>query len=451
MNYKEALAYLDSFFNLEKIPRYNYSRELKLDRMRELLKKFDNPQDEFKAIHIAGSKGKGTVAVTLYQILKDHGYKVGLYTSPHLLTLRERIRFSKNKTADPLNFGDTISEEELIELVEEIRPKLEDFSKNSQWRRPTFFEIYTLLAFLYFTKKNVDFAVIETGLGGRLDATNTVRPILTAITKILFEHTDKLGKTIKEIANEKAGIMKDGVPCVIGLQKWQEALKIFKNKAKQIQAPLLTVGKDVKLKKKNNSFSVNVNDKVYNDLKTNLLGSFQYENLAVVVVLTHLLKELFYNLDEKKIRQALLNIYWPGRYQIVKENPLIILDSAHTPESVEILGRELKYLYPEKRIITILGISKDKDKEGIIRETMRFSEEVIFSYIDNPRLANPEQLHSIAQKISRAKSKFEWRFRDLLTRIHEYNKKGNLFLITGSIFLIAEAIRFFRHEPIHIG
>ena len=193
MDYKEALKYLNSFFNLEKVARYDYSRELKLERMRDLLDKFGNPQNSFKAVHIAGSKGKGTVSAAVYQVLKNSGIKVGLYTSPHLLSFRERIRVSTNKTGDPMGFGDTISEQEIAELADYIKPLAEDFSRGSRWGRPTFFEVYTLLAFLCFARKNVKLAVVEVGLGGRLDATNLVNSLISVITKIVFEHTDKLG------------------------------------------------------------------------------------------------------------------------------------------------------------------------------------------------------------------------------------------------------------------
>ncbi len=439
--YQEILEYLDSFFNLEKSPRYNYFRELKLDRMRDLLEVFDNPQDKFKAIHIAGSKGKGTVAVSLYHILKENGYKVGLYTSPHLLSLRERIRYSENKTKDPLNFGDTISEEDLIELVKEIKPKLDDFSKKSKWGKPTFFEVYTLLAFLYFAKVKPDFVIIETGLGGRLDATNVLNPVLTAITKIQYEHTDKLGKTIKQIATEKAGIIKRNTPCVIGLQKWPSVVEVFKRKAGQLNNPLYILGENVDVKIGTATIFVNINGHAYHDFKTNLLGSFQLENLALTLTLAHLLKEKGYDLEEEKIRKALLNIYWPGRFQILKEKPLIIIDSAHTPESMETLGKELKRLYPGRPIIVILAISKDKDKKRIIEAVRSFSEEVIFTHVKNPRLCEAEELASVAQGVEDFKFRAESNFEKLFTNIMSNRREDYAYIITGSIFLVAEALK----------
>jgi len=439
--YQEVLEYLDSFFNLEKLSRYRYSRELKLDRMRDLLEIFDNPQDEFKAIHIAGSKGKGTVAVSLYHVLKGNGYKVGLYTSPHLLSLRERIRYSENKTKDPLNFGDTISEEDLIELVKEIKPKLDNFFKKSKWGKPTFFEVYTLLAFLYFAKVKPDFVIIETGLGGRLDATNVLNPTLTVITKIQYEHTDKLGSTIEQIATEKAGIIKRNTPCVIGLQKWPSAVEVFKRKAEQLNAPLFILGENIKVKIGTATISVNINGHAYHDFKTNLSGSFQLENLALTLTLAHLLKEKGYDLKEEKIRKALLNIYWPGRFQILKEKPLIIIDSAHTPESMETLGKELKRLYLGRPITVILAISKDKDKKRIIEAVRSFSEEVIFTHIENPRLCKAEELASVAQNLGDFKFRAESNFRKLFHVVLSTRRGDPIYVISGSIFLVAEALR----------
>ena len=443
MNYSQASLYLDSFLNLEKIPHYNYSEKLNLDRMQALLDNFGSPQNKFKAVHIAGSKGKGTTAAALYQILKTHGVKAGLYTSPHLLTFRERIRVSTNITEDPLNFGDTISDEELSLLVEKVKPKLDEFSKNSKWGEPTFFEVFTLLAFLYFAEREVDLAVLETGLGGRLDAANICRPVLTVITKILFEHTDKLGKTIEEIAGEKAGILKQSVPCVIGLQKWKSALEVIRKKAEELNIPVFALGEDAAFNMAEGSFSIRIAGYEYDNLRTNLLGNFQLENLAVSAACAHLLKKYF-PLSDDKIREALLDIYWPGRMQVINENPQIVLDAAHTPESIKVLGEELRGKFSSQEVITILAISSDKDIENIIREADSFSDELIFTDIDNPRLSSKSELLSIAQGAG-AVNCIEADFYGLTEKIFKDKNKDKIFLITGSIFLVSEALRVFRN------
>jgi len=441
MNYNQTSSYLNSFLNLEKISHYDYSRELNLDRMQVLLDDFNNPQNRFKAVHIAGSKGKGTTAAALYQILKTHGIKVGLYTSPHLLTFRERIRVTDNVTEDPLNFGDTISEEELSRLIEKIKPKLDEFSNISKWGKPTFFEVYTLLAFLYFAERKVDLAILETGLGGRLDATNICKPILTVITKILFEHTDKLGTTIPEITAEKAGILKEDVLCVVGAQKWRGVLDVVRKKAKELNAPVFVFNEEVEFNIAEDSFSIQITGYKYENLRTNILGRFQLENLAVAIACAHLLKKIF-PLSDDKIRDALLNIHWPGRMQVIRENPRVILDIAHTPESMEVLGKELRNKYSSQEIITILALSCDKDRENIIRKADSFSDELIFTDIDNPRLSSKSELLSIAKGagvVNCASADFY----DLTDRICE--NKNKIFLITGSVFLVSEALRVFKN------
>ncbi len=444
-DYTQAIDYLNSFFNLENTPRYDYSRELKLERMRDLLEKFDNPQNSFKAVHITGSKGKGTVSVSLFQIFKESGYNVGLYTSPHLLSFRERIRVSTNKTKDPIGFGDTISEADVVRVVNSAKPLIEEFSKDSRWGRPTFFEVYTLIAFLYFKEKNLDLVIVEVGLGGRLDATNLINPIITIITKIVFEHTDKLGDKISKITDEKCGILKKGVPCLLGVQKWPEAIERVKKNTEDKKAPLYVIGDDIEFKTDNNSFSISIGGNKYPNLKTNLLGSFQYQNLALAVAAAYILKRDYPNISNLNIESALSNIYWPGRLQLIKKSPIIVLDSAHTPESAELLGDELKSLYPNRDIISILAISSDKDKRGIIKEISKFSSQIIFTRILSNRLSYEEELAGIARELGLKNYTIDNDFQGLIDSISVKPDNKKIFLITGSIFLVSKALEVFKY------
>ena len=213
MTYPEVIKYLNSFIDYEKILQYSYKQSLKLERVKEFLAMLDNPQDDFKCIHIAGTKGKGSTCAFVAYILREAGFKVGIYTSPHLSDFRERIRvltkqllISDSKPKE--DFEGMIPREEFIALVERLRPQIDKFNSQSKYGALSFFEIYTALAFMYFKEKNIDFAILETGLGGRLDATNTVDPLITAITPISYEHTRQLGRALTEIASEKAGIIK---------------------------------------------------------------------------------------------------------------------------------------------------------------------------------------------------------------------------------------------------
>ncbi|MDP8254071.1 MAG: folylpolyglutamate synthase/dihydrofolate synthase family protein [Candidatus Kaelpia aquatica] len=444
-DYTQAIDYLKSFFNLENVSRYNYSRELKLERMKDLLEKFNNPQDSFKAVHVAGSKGKGTVSASLFQIFKESGYKVGLYTSPHLLNFRERIRVSTNKTDDPIGFGDTISEEDLVRVVSIAKPIIEEFSSDSRWGKPTFFEIYTLVAFLYFKDKNLDLAIIEVGLGGRLDATNVMNSILTIITKIVFEHTDKLGEEITQITDEKCGILKEGIPCVLGVQKWTQVVGRVKDNAGKKSVPLHVIDEDIELEEKDRSFSISFGASKYINLKTNLLGHFQYQNLALSVAAAHLLSEDYPNLSLPSIRSALSDICWPGRMQLIKKSPVIILDSAHTPESVELLGDELKRSYPDRDIVSILAISSDKDKRGIIDQASKFSSSIIFTRALSSRLSYQEELIDIANELGLINYSVEYDFECFMSKILNKSDKKRLYLIAGSIFLVSKALEVFKY------
>jgi len=444
-DYAQAIDYLNSFFNLENVPHYDYSRELKLERVRDLLERFDNPQNDFKAVHIAGSKGKGTVSASLFQILKESGYKVGLYTSPHLLSFRERIRVSTNKTEDPIGFGDTISENDVIRVVNGAKPLIEEFSKDSRWGRPTFFEVYTLIAFLYFKEKDLDLTIIEVGLGGRLDATNLIKPILTVITKIVFEHTDKLGSEIFQITDEKCGILKEKVPCLLGVQKWPKATERVKENTKDRQVPLYILGDDIEFKTDNDSFSLSIDNNSYSNLKTNLLGGFQHQNLALSVATAHILKRDYPKVSNLNIESALSKIYWPGRMQLIKKSPVIVLDSAHTPESAELLGDELKNLYPNRDIISILAISSDKDKRGIIEEVSKFSSEIIFTRTLSSRLSYEEELAGIADELGLKNYTIESNFHDLIEGISNKHDNKKVFLIAGSIFLVSKALEVFKY------
>ena len=213
MTYQQTIKYLESFINYEKIPSYDYKESLKLERIKGFLSQIGNPQDYLKCIHIAGTKGKGSTSAFVAYILRAAGYKVGLYTSPHLEDFRERIRILKpgyrqQATGNRHYFDGMISKSELSQFVTKLKPRLEKYSKESKYGPLSFFEVYTALAFVYFKEKNVDFAVLETGMGGRLDATNVVNALISCITQISYDHMDKLGSTLKEIALEKAGIIK---------------------------------------------------------------------------------------------------------------------------------------------------------------------------------------------------------------------------------------------------
>jgi dihydrofolate synthase/folylpolyglutamate synthase len=410
MTYPETIRYLESFINYEKLDSYPYKESLGLGRIRDFLSAIGNPQSALKCVHVAGSKGKGSTCAFITYILREAGYKVGLYTSPHLSDFRERIRILKSNTQHPAcpagrqapcltgrqantEFEGMISKEDLARLVKKLKPAVEKHDKKSRYGPLTFFEVYTALAFLYFKEKKVDFAVLETGLGGRLDATNAVEPLICAISPISYEHTDKLGKTLREIAAEKAGIIK--VPAcpagrqssefraqsltVISAPQEKEAGVVIRKKCKNIGAKLYEVGKDIKYKKTKSGFSVKGILNEYKALKSRLLGEHQAVNAATAIGAVEALR--FYGIDigVDAIRKGLYNTLWPGRCEVIAKNPLVVLDGAQNLDSAAVLKKAVKNNFKYKRLILVLGISNDKDLKGICDQLRGLADEVILT------------------------------------------------------------------------
>jgi dihydrofolate synthase/folylpolyglutamate synthase len=479
MTYPETITYLDSFINYEKKAAYPYKESFKLERIEEFLKVIDNPQDSLKCIHIAGTKGKGSVCAFCAYILKEAGYKVGLYTSPHLSEVRERIRILNSKflpvqqagkilplrnlitqagsrpyltTLDGknskinLDFEGMIAPEELEGLVEELKPKIDDYSKNSIYGPLSFFEIYTSLAFTYFKEKNVDFAVLETGLGGKLDATNIVEPLICGITSISYDHTNKLGNTLTEIAGEKAGIIKSQKSIVVTAPQEAEVLIVLKDRCAEQDAILYEIGKDIFFEQ--TSFYLDFQDfnvrgilGEHNNLKIRLLGKHQLINATLAVSLIDvLIKSNQMRVKSEDIKKGLYNTVWPGRFEIVSQSPLIVLDGAHNDASVRTLRQTLEENYPDKNITIILGISRDKDIKGICRELAPIGKRFILTKADNPRAFNPEEVLSYMSIYKPKESIIAANnIKEALSLAAQEIDTDSLIVVTGSLFLVGEA------------
>lgn len=448
MNSLEVQQYLDSFINHEKSLHISKPSSFKLDRVQALLELLDNPQNELKIIHVAGSKGKGSVCAMTATILKEAGFKVGLYTSPHLNTYRERIRIlDQNKKDAPTNdiFNDLISDEELTKTIEEIKPAIEKIKNNQQLGQLTFYEIFTALALYYFQRENVDFVVLETGLGGRLDATNVCESLVCAITSISLEHTNILGSTLSQIAKEKAAIIKNGRQKVVIANQADEVKEVLEHRCKQFQLqPRVVdynmhyqlVSQDVREQR----FSLATKQKHYQDLSIPLLGQHQLINASVAVGIIESLQDLGENITEEAISLGLKNVFWPGRCEILNTNPTIILDGAHNGEAMRQLVQTIKKIFPDKECIVILGIAQDKDLQGICQSLNEIARCIIFTEFDHPRswkvdlqsLSNffTQQPHSRASNITEA---FQQAYEDV--------NGQQIILVTGSIFVVGEARR----------
>jgi len=466
MSYPEAVRYLDSFINYEKKSGYPYKESFKLERIRGFLRLIGDPQNSLKCIHVAGTKGKGSVCAFCAYILKEAGYKVGLYTSPHLSEVRERIRIlNPGVTKSPRHqvttsqrngdFEGMISRQDLESLVTRLEPEIEEYNNNSEYGPLSFFEVYTALAFIYFKEKKVDFAVLETGLGGRLDATNVVEPLVCAITPISFDHTEKLGNTLREIAGEKAGIIKKSHrvtkspshhSIVVSAPQEDEAMKVICGRCQKQDTTLYTIGKDINFERisfNNHSQDFNIRGVLgeHRNLKIRLLGEHQLGNAVLAVSLVDILIKLYQiKVKSGDIKRGFYNTIWPGRCEIISKNPLTVLDGAQNVASSRALKETIRETFRYRRLILILGISKDKDIKGICQEVYDLADEVVLTKSNNPRAAEPQNLsgyfngkpvyttHNVKEAQARA------------VRLAE---KKDLVLITGSLFVVGEARELF--------
>ena len=431
MTYQEALRYLESFINYEKTDSYDYKKSFKLERMEKLARDFKDPQLKVRAIHVAGTKGKGSTCAITHSILKEEGFKTGLYTSPHLESFRERVRVNDS----------CITDDAVTQLVSEMKPVIEKMSGP----RPSFFEVYTLLAYLYFLREGVDIAVYETGLGGRLDATNVLRPLVSAITPISYEHTDKLGDTLGEIAFEKAGIIKDGSICVSAQQE-KEALDVISSVCVNRKAKLISVGKDISFKEissdeKGSVFDVSGILGEYGALECGLLGRHQISNAALSIGIIESLKHSGIDIKEDSIRRGIKKAAWPGRLEIVSRRPLVVLDGAQNRASAKVLAEAVKNIFDHKRLVLVLGVSKDKDVDGILDELIPISDSVIVTRSKIlQRAMEPEK---IASRIGRTtKAAVTSSVDEAMECAVSSAGADDMVLVTGSLFVVGEA----RHK-----
>lgn len=442
MNYNQAIKYLNSFRDFEKIPSYDYGKAYNLERFSKLCDIIGRPQADFKSILISGTKGKGSVCAILHSVLAEAGYKVGLYTSPHMLDLRERIKVNKR----------IINKREFSELIEKIKEstkyaKAEDIPL---YKNLTYFEILTAVCFLYFSKKRVDFAVIEVGLGGRLDATNIVYPLVSVITPISYDHTHLLGKSLVKIAKEKAGIIKENSFVVSAPQK-KEVADIIKVISRKRANKLFIVGKDIRYRCSRVDFYKTVFDYrgIYEDYKNMnlfLAGEHQAQNGAVSLAIIEILKRHFYfPIDRASIDRGFKKVDWPGRFDILRKTPCIIADGAHNRDSAEVLRRTLVDLIGRSKIGSlILGISIDKDIKGIGSILCPLAENVIFTKSSSPRAAAPRLLSKLLSK-NCANSFLAKTPKYALSTARRLTSKDGIILITGSLYLVGDMMKIIKN------
>jgi len=437
--YKKALDFLYSFvdFSLQKVITYSPAR-FKLERMQALVEALGNPQQKYPIIHVAGTKGKGSVSALCSSALRAAGYKVGLYTSPHLDDYAERIQID----------GEFISHAELVELVEEVKPFITPIPEL------TTFEITTALAFMYFTKHKVTAAVIEVGLGGRLDATNVVVPEVSVITSISFDHTYLLGNTLKEIAGEKAGIIKTGVPVVVSPQE-EEARVAIEKVAHERSSTLVQVGQDYLFDEFSHSLEgqtlkvwltrSNGNSPI--ELSIPLLGHHQAVNAATAFAALDIFNKKGFKIGLDEIKDGFANSFWPGRFEIVNKSPPMILDCAHNRDSALKLRLTLEQYFPGKSVVLIFGASEDKDIQGMFLELMPVVTELLVVKSFHPRAIEPGKLVEMVGAYGKPVQIVD-QIPAALDKAIQLAGDDLVVVVTGSIFVVAEARKYWEKKAI---
>jgi len=443
MKYKECLTYLYSLIK--------HGIKLGLENPRKLFALLDNPEKEFSIIHIAGTNGKGSTSCMIASQLQQLGFKVGLFTSPHMVRFTERIKINNEE----------ISKEDVICITGKIKNIIEKYNKI----RPTYFEFITAMAFMYFREKNIDWAVIETGMGGRFDATNVVLPKVSVITTIGIDHTEHLGSSIKDIAKEKASIIKNNIPVVVGPQVY-EAKKIIDDIAKQRKSPIYLYGKDFFGKIKN----INYNGVIFDfhtilletpilTLKIPLIGKHQLINASVSLqtVLTAMLSDKCYDYDKdlliRSLRKGLKKVICKGRTELVfYEYYPLLLDGAHNPEAAKVLAETISEVYLKdryKKVILIIGIMKDKDTKGIMKPLLKIADRVIFTCPSYERAESPEVLKAQAELIDNSNSLSFFTADNIIDALNIafklYNDK-DIIVVTGSFYTIGEVRKAFGEK-----
>lgn len=442
LSYAQALEYIYSFTNYEIEPQYRYAPDVtNPDRPARLLSLLGDPQKAFASIHVAGTKGKGSVSAISASILQAAGLRTGLYVSPHLVSFTERMQID----------GEQITQKEFARLVEFIRPAV------AQVEGITTFEVITALAFLHFARQKVEIAVVEVGLGGRLDATNVVQPLVSIITSLSYDHTYLLGETLAEIAAEKGGIIKTGVPVVSALQA-DEALEVLDRLSAQRGTSLTLVGPlggisqewwyDVgEMKLDGQIFQAGQTDGPGEQYHLGLIGQHQALNATVALAALEKIRDEFPMIDDEAIRRGLQDVNWPGRFQILHRRPVLVIDGAHNVDSANKLRNALGALFPERRCILVIGITGDKDVEGILAALMPVADEIIATMADHPRAARPQDLSAKLGPLD-VRARITLDVGSALDLAWSIAEPEDVICITGSLFVVGNALSAWKERTI---
>lgn len=422
--YQEALRFIHD--------RQHFGIKLGLHNIIRLSDWLDNPQNKYRTIHIAGTNGKGSTSSFIAEILRACGYNVGLLTSPHLADFRERIRVN----------GKKITSEGLTQFVERFKPLIIR-------SEATFFEVTTALAFWYFAHKKVDWAVIETGLGGRLDATNIINPEVSVITNISLEHTNLLGRTIYKIAGEKAGIIKPRVPLVTGVENnGNDAAQRFREVCREKRSPVYFHNpSDFGRSRRNGSDILNIKKGPFAGLRApiSLAGKHQVENGFLAARAAAVLKSLGYPITRKAVKEGLACNYWPGRFMTVRRNPTVIIDVAHNREGFEVLADTLKSRFPGRKFDFLIGMVEKKHGAECLKIVAPLARSISTTPLLTERSDDPYYLISHLRAGANHIRIFPdpvTAYKDLL----ENSSRSDILIIAGSHFLVGDLASYIKRE-----
>lgn len=420
MTYQEALTYIHSISWRGSKPG--------LERISEMMEQLGNVQEDLKFIHIAGTNGKGSVSAMLSSVLTAAGYRTGLFISPYIMRFNERMQVN----------GVPISDEELAEIITEVQPVAESMAE-----RPTEFEIITAAAFLWFARQKCDIVVLETGLGGRLDATNLIsKNVCAVITNLGMDHTEYLGNTLGEIAGEKCGILKPGCP-VVAYRSAPEAMKVIRARAKELECPVRTADfgkiKALSADLQGQTFQY----KQFPELTVHLLGAHQLKNAAVALETISVLRKAGCEIPDEAVVQGMDATRWPGRFEVLQDNPLVIVDGAHNPQGVESLIAAVKEYLPGQHIVCVTGVLADKDWKPMMDRLKTVVSDFVAVTPDSPRalgnvrlaryLTDREHWVSVADDVEKG----------LTGALERAKATGGMVLACGSLYMAADVRRFF--------
>jgi len=435
-NFKAALNFLNEHTDYEKMLRVGYNHtNFNLSRMQRILAGVGNPHRNLRCIHIAGTKGKGSTAHMVNAMLQGGGYRTGLYTSPHVNDLRERIVVGQ----------DRIPEAAFARALSQVAPVARKLDKE----RPTFFELMTAVAFLYFAEQAVDFAVIETGLGGRLDSTNVIKPEAIGITSISFDHMAQLGNTLEAIAEEKAGVFKPGVT-VISAPQPAGVRRVFKQVAEKVGCPLRFVGDDLEFSYRFESSRLTgphtricmaTKASRFDHVRVPLLGEHQAINCGVALGIIDALREKGVDIGEQPAIDGLAHVHVEGRLELIRSQPRTVVDAAHNAASIRALMRAIGQNIGYDSMVVIFGCSADKDIDGMLNQLQIGADKVIFTSTGTPRSADPRELHARFLEKTQKMAQCEPNLLDAYRTATHCVTREDLICITGSFHLIGQAKR----------